>query len=250
MASDPLSFSSQETGTVLTTFTREDFNAILIPEKSTIRNPPPSTTLTAFAAPLAFAAISLLMVFSAAWWTREMPLFSLAPPGGGPDDISFARRQDLHVTFFTIWASLLLASPALALFPSIFRSASAYRWWRLFWTASLLVFSVHFYWAAVFIFDNDWQRILHTPRVSAPRLDTVFALWWAMDVALVWTLRSDSWWLRGQRIGVHLLAFVLFFMGAAKEGELAASRALGWSMAVVVAAGLIYWRLQARRRIR
>jgi hypothetical protein len=47
---------------------------------------------------------------------------------------------------------------------------------------------------------------------------------------------------------VHLLAFVLFFMGAAREGELAASRALGWSMVIVVAAGIIALGLKARRR--
>lgn len=213
-----------------------------------LRPHPPAAARPAFAVSLAFAGFSLLVVFAAAWWTRNLPLFSLAPPGGGPADVSIAQRQDLHVTFFTIWASLLLATPALALFPSMRRSARAYHWWRVFWTASLLVFSVHFYWAAVVIFGNDWQRILNTPRVSAPRLDTVFALWWITDVALAWTLRPDALWLRVQRVGVHLLAFVLFFMGAAREGELAASRALGWSMVVVVAAGIIALGLKARRR--
>lgn len=205
------------------------------------------SALPAFAVALVFAGLSLLVVFVSAWWTRELPLFSLAPPDSGPADVSVAQRQDLHVTFFTIWASLLLATPALALFPSMRRSAGAYHWWRVFWTASLLVFSVHFYWAAVVIFGNDWQRILNTPRVSAPRLDTVFAMWWVMDVVLAWTLRPDAWWLRAQRAGVHLLAFVLFFMGAAREGELAASRALGWSMAVVVAGGIIAWGVKVRR---
>jgi hypothetical protein len=202
----------------------------------------------AFAASLAFAGLGLLVVFAAAWWTREIPLFSLAPPGGGPADVAVAQRQDLHVTFFTIWASLLLATPALSLFPSILRSAGAYHWWRIFWTASLLLFSAHFYWATVVIFGNDWRRILDTPRVSAPRLDTLFAIWWVIDVALAWTLRSDAWWLRAQRAGAHLLAFVLFFMGAAREGELAASRALGWSMAVALAAGIIAWGVTIRRQ--
>jgi hypothetical protein len=202
----------------------------------------------ALATSLAFAGLGLLVVFAAAWWTREMPLFSLAPPGGGPADVSVAQRQDLHVTFFTIWASLALATPALSLFPSIRRSAAAYHWWRIFWTASLLLFAAHFYWATVVIFGNDWRRILDTPRVSAPRLDTAFAIWWVIDVALAWTLRSDAWWLRAQRAGAHLLAFVLFFMGAAREGELAASRALGWSMAVAAAAGIIAWGVTIRRR--
>jgi hypothetical protein len=208
---------------------------------------PPPARRSALIATLSIAGLSLSVVFAAAWWTREVPLFSLAPPGGGPADIAVLKRQDLHVTFFTIWASLLLATPALALFPSISRSALAHDVWRVLWTASLLVFAVHFYWATVVIFGNDWDRILHTPRVSAPRLDTVFAVWWVVDVLLAWMLGSEAWWVRAERAGVHLLAFVLFFMGAAREGELAASRTLGWLMAVVVAAGMIAWTLKARR---
>jgi hypothetical protein len=196
---------------------------------------------------LAISSLSLAVCFAAAWWSRDLALFSLTPPGGGAADVAEALRQDLHLTFFTIWASLLLATPALALFPTIRQSARAFEAWRILWTASLLVFAVHFYWATVVIFGNDWQRILNTPRVSAPRLDTVFALWWVLDVVLAWTTRTNAFWLRLQRLGVHLLAFVLFFMGAAREGELAASRALGWSMAVVVAAGLVSWLVRHRR---
>lgn len=197
---------------------------------------------------LALAGPALAVCFAAAWWSRDLALFSLTPPGGGAADVAEALRQDLHLTFFTIWASLLLATPALALFPAIRQSARAFQAWRIFWTASLLVFAVHFYWATVVIFGNDWQRILHTPRVSAPRLDTVFALWWVVDVVLAWVSRTDAAWVRLQRAGVHLLAFVLFFMGAAREGELVASRALGWSMAVVVAAGLVRWLVRRRAR--
>jgi hypothetical protein len=209
---------------------------------------PDSADRTAFLASLTLAGLSLLVVFWAARWTRELPLFSLSPPGGGAADIAVAQRQDLHVTFFTIWASLLLATPALALFPLIRRSASAHTVWRVLWTASLLVFAVHFYWATVVIFGNDWARILNTPRVSAPRLDTVFAGWWVIDVVLAWTLVSDAGWVRVERAGVHLLAFVLFFMGAAREGELATSRTLGWMMTVVVAAGILAWARRACAR--
>ena len=80
-----------------------------------------------------------------------------------------------------------------------------------------------------------------------PRLDTVFAVWWVVDVLLAWFYRSDALWVRAQRVLVHLLAFILFFMGAAREGELAASRTLGWLLAagVVISAVLAlrdHWR--------
>ncbi|GLS15849.1 hypothetical protein [Hydrogenophaga electricum] len=196
---------------------------------------------------LALGGASLLAVFAAAAWTRGWALFSLLPPGGGVADVLPTQREDLHRTFFTIWASLLLAAPALALLPLASRSAVAARVWRICWTASLLVFAVHFYWAVVVIFGNDWQRVLNTPRVSAPRLDTVFALWWCVDVLLAWTVRPGALWVRVQRAGVHLLAFVLFFMEAAREGELPVSRALGWGFTAVVVLGLVAWAWRLRR---
>lgn len=195
------------------------------------------------------AALLLAAAFAAARWTQEIPLFSLQPPGGGAADMLPSQRQDLHTTFFTIWAALILALPALCLLPFRERSATAARCWLAFWTAALAVFLVHFYWAVTVIFGNDWSRILHTPRVSAPRLDTVFAAWWVLDLLIAWLWRSEALWVRVQRWGVHALALLLFFMGAAREGELAASRTLGWLLAagVVISAVLA---LRNHRRIR
>lgn len=196
---------------------------------------------------LALAAALLGAAFLAAWLTRDLPLFSLLPPGGGVADIQPGQRQDLHRTFFTIWASLLLAMPALALVWFKTESDLAARGWLLFWSAAWLVFMVHFYWAVSVIFGNDWDRIRHTARVSAPILDTVFAVWWTLDVCLAWLLSTNPLWVRVQRGGVHILAFVLFFMGAAREGELLASRSLGWALAAVTACGLVVWGLRLRR---
>ena len=206
---------------------------------SSIGAPPSSITPRPGTHALGVAFFCLLLLlgvaFAAAWATRELPLFSLLPPGGQVPDIRPEQRLDLHRTFFTIWAALLLVAPALCLFAFRRRSHRASEWWLAFWTAALVAFLVHFYWAVVVIYGNDWSRILHTPRVSAPILDTVFALWWCADVLLAWMLRSEALWVRVQRGGAHALAFVLFFMGAAREGELSASRALGWALLVAVA---------------
>ena len=83
---------------------------------------------------LALSGLALAVCFAAAWWSRDLAWFSLSPPGGGAADVAEALRRDLHLTFFTIWASLLLATPALALFPSIRQSARVYQAWRIFWT--------------------------------------------------------------------------------------------------------------------
>lgn len=199
-------------------------------------------------ATLALAGTFLAVAFLAAWLTRDLPLFSLVPPGGSVPDIQASQRQELHRTFFTIWASLLLVTPALGLVWFKETSHGAARGWLVLWTAAWWVFMVHFYWAVNVMFDNDWERIRHTTRVSAPVLDTVFAVWWTVDVCLAWLLVANPMWLRVQRAGVHLLAFVLFFMGAAREGELLASRGLGWTLAVATAMAAAVWVWGHRRR--
>lgn len=190
---------------------------------------------------LALGVLLSLAALLAAWLTRDQAIFSLLPPGGAVPDMRAEQRFDLHLTFFTIWATIALVTPALCLFPFIRHSALAGRYWLAFWTVSLLAFAVHFYWAVVLVFGNDWSRILDTPRVSAPRLDTVFAVWWVVDVLLAWFHRSDALWVRAQRLLVHLLAFILFFMGAAREGELPLSRAIGYAMAAAVLVALLIW---------
>lgn len=177
----------------------------------------------------------------AAWLTQGQPIFSLLPPGGGAPDVRPEQRFDLHATFYTVWAAIALVTPALCLFPFAHRSETAGRYWRAFWTVSLLAFAIHFYWSVVLIFGNDWSRILNTPRVSAPRLDTVFAVWWVVDVLLAWFYRGDALWLRAQRVLVHVLAFILFFMGAAREGELLLSQAIGYTMGAAVLMAVLLW---------
>lgn len=213
--------------------------------KLSIQTPLPGRRTMALA--IFALAIGLASAFAAAWLSRDVSIFSLAPAPGKPPDMLASQRLDLHRTFFTIWAALLLVTPALCLFPFRRRSELAARYWLAFWTVALVAFCVHFYWAVVVIFGNDWKRIMSTPRVSAPVLDTVFALWWCADVAIAWLIRSEATWVRVERTLVHVLAFVLFFMGAAREGELLASRFLGWTMAGLVAAALAAWLARLRK---
>ena len=194
---------------------------------------------------MSIAAVCLILVlggaFLAASLTKDNAIFSLSPPGGGAHDIQEGQRLDLHRTFFTAWAALILVTPALCTF--LFRrvSESAARYWLAFWTVSFIAFLVHFYWAVVIIFGNDWNMIRHTPRVSAPIVDTIVTVWWGADVLLAWLIQSEAVWVRIQRALVHLLVFVLFFLGSAKEGELWWSKALGILMGVAVLTSLIIW---------
>jgi hypothetical protein len=193
------------------------------------------------------AAICLVVVlggaFLAASLTRDNPIFTLSPPGGNEADVFLdTQRLDLHRTFFTAWAALILVTPALCTFLFRRSSESAARYWLAFWTVSFIAFLVHFYWAVFVMFGDDWHRILQAKaRVSAPIPDTIVTVWWGLDVLLAWVIKSERLWIRIQRVLVHLAIFVLFFLGSAKEGELWWSKALGIAMGVVVLISFLIW---------
>jgi hypothetical protein len=190
---------------------------------------------------LSVLVLLLVGAFAAAWATRDRAIFSLMPPGGTVPDMLPEQRLDLHRTFFTIWVALVLVIPALSFFPLRAQSALAARQWQVYWTVALVAFLVHFYWAVVVVYGFDWGRMLNSSRVSAPILDTVFALWWVADVVLLWKRREPTRWVEVQRVLVHVLAFILFFVGAAIEGELQISHALGFALGLAVAQSLVIW---------
>lgn len=199
------------------------------------------------------AAICLVLVLGGAFFTasltREKKIFSLSPPPEKnappsvqvPPDIRETQRLDLHRTFFTAWAALILVTPALCTFLFRRSSKSAAGYWLAFWTVSFIAFLVHFYWSVVVIFGNDWGRIFNTTRVSAALPDTIFTAWWGLDVLLAWLVQSERVLIRIQRVLVHLFAFVLFFAGSALEGELRWSKALGLAMGVAVFISFLIW---------
>ena len=191
------------------------------------------------------AVICLVIVlggaFLAASLTQEKKIFSLSPPAEKnappnvqvPPDIRETQRLDLHRTFFTAWAALILVTPALCTFLFRRSSKSAAGYWLAFWTVSFIAFLVHFYWAIAVLF-GEWNHAFDTTRVSAPRVDTVFTVWWGIDVLLAWLVQSEGVLIKIQRALVHLVAFVLFVAGSAVEGEIWWSKALGFTMAAVV----------------
>lgn len=180
--------------------------------------------------------------FLAASLTQGKDVFWLVPPSPhntAPNIFQETQRLDLHRTFFTAWAALILVAPALCAFLFRRSSASADRYWLAFWTVGFMAFLVHFYWAAVVMFGNDWVRIRQaTGRVSAAVPDTIVTVWWGLDVLLAWLLRSERLLIRIERALVHLFVFVLFFLGSAKEGELKLSKALGIALGVAVLSSL------------
>lgn len=211
--------------------------------------------------PMVLATLSLVVVlggaFAGASLTQNDPIFSLSPPPPKgapagtvvPPDVPATQRLDLHRTFFTAWAAVLLVTPALCAYPFRRWSPKAAAWWRAYWTVACAAFLVHFYFAVFVIFGNDWSRITNSTRVSAAIPDAIFAVWWLLDVVLAWAIASENRPIRVERAIVTLAAFVLFFAGAALQGEIWLSKAIGYAMGAAVAISLVVW-LVRRRSLR
>jgi len=199
------------------------------------------------------AVIALVIVLGGAFLTasltQQKKIFSLSPPAEKnappdvqvPPDMRETQRLDLHRTFFTAWAALILVTPALCTFLFRRSSRSSAGFWLAFWTVSFIAFLIHFYWAVVVIFGSDWHRIFNTTRVSAALPDTIFTVWWGLDVLLAWLVQSEGVLVRIQRALVHLFAFVLFFAGSALQGEIWWSKALGFAMGATVLVAFLIW---------
>jgi hypothetical protein len=210
---------------------------------------------------MSLAIISLLLVLGGAFIAAQLtidwqpPLFSLSPPCPklpcNPTPFVESQRLDLNRTFFTAWAALILIIPALCTF--WFRQTSeAARYWLAFWTVSFVAFLVHFYWSVFIMFGGEWSRIFdkveNGRRVTVPVFDTIFTVWWGMDVLLAWLIASENRLIRIQRVLVHISAFVLFLLGSVKEGELNGSNgkpawsvALGMIMGIAVSSSFLIW---------
>jgi len=99
---------------------------------------------------------------------------------------------------FTIWAAILLLSPALC-FHVFSRADAPNTYWRAFWTFAYLAFLTHLYWTIFATYHLNWFEIFHSQEgpgidpervVQHPGPDLFLAAWWGLEVLLAW-LVSD-----------------------------------------------------------
>jgi hypothetical protein len=138
---------------------------------------------------------------------------------------------------YTIWVSIVFMIPALFLYFVPGRADRVDSYERLFWTAALLAYLVHFYYTVGVIFHGHLSEVYAAqgPLIATSNLlDTV---WWVLDVVLAWFALSGARWLRAVRTGAHLYIPATFFVSAVviKHGLV---RALGLLMTVSLLGGL------------
>lgn len=113
---------------------------------------------------------------------------------------------DLGRTKLTIWATTLLLLPALVLqlFRSVDRAVANLA--DLFWTAALLMFLVHAWWAIYIIFDGVADTFAQQGAVIAGGNFLLLVLW-VVDVLWLW-LAPHS----GPRPVFHVVVQVIAFL--------------------------------------
>jgi len=143
---------------------------------------------------------------------------------------------------FSIWATILLLTPALC-FHVFSRSDAPNSYWRICWTFAFLAFLVHVYWTIFGTFHGDFHEMFHSQEgvasdpervVQHPGPDLVLTLWWGLDVVMAWLL-PDWKWVRVQRGALHLVVFIMFFAAAVLADKASIIvRGLGLLMTVLV----------------
>ena len=148
----------------------------------------------------------------------------------GADNVSYARTE------WTARLALILAMPAIVLYALPGRLGP---WWRAFWTAAMLSYLMHFWWAVARVFQSDvgviWDRQGFVAVVNA-----LLTLLWIADVVVGWTVaRQTALWVLILRFVTWAIVTVSFFLASAVFRDETLPRALGGLLAVAVVAALL-----------
>ncbi len=182
--------------------------------------------------------------------------------------------QDLRLfrTIYTVRVALLLAIPALALFPFRDHSPALRNLWRLFWTFSFLAYLVHLWYAWFEVFGGQLETARLHPESfhvtqSATILDLVIAqqgavitysnlavtAFWLLDVLLAWVSGRGRGAPRGPVVLFHgltwLFVLVSFLVSSVVFFKNNTTYTMGWVLAGAVALALLI-RLFSKRPVR
>ena len=135
---------------------------------------------------------------------------------------------------YSIWVSLVLTIPALCLYILPRISQTRYNLWTLLWTFAYCAYLIHFYYAVFVHYHGSFKEMIDHQgfKIAGPNL--LATAWWGLDVVLAWSIDSSICWVRVERILIHLLVSVIFFVSSIIifKGFV---NVLGYTMAAAVA---------------
>lgn len=150
------------------------------------------------------------------------------------------QNLDRYRTIFTIWATILLLTPALCLYLFSDVSDSTYNYWHLFWTFSYLAFLFHFVWAVFVIFKGVQATFIGQGNWIAGT-NFLLTLWWGTDVMLSWLITPCPLWVRWERAGAHLFVFLVFSITTLVLRPTPITKVLGIMLTIAVGVSFVIW---------
>ena len=148
----------------------------------------------------------------------------------GADNVSYARAE------WTARLALVLAIPAIVIYAL---PGPLGPWWRAFWTAAMLAYLMHFWWAVARVFHNDigviWDRQGFVAVTNA-----VLTLLWIADAVVAWTMaQQTALWVLVLRFFTWAIVTVSFFLASAVFRDEMLPRVLGGVLAIAVVSALL-----------
>lgn len=149
-------------------------------------------------------------------------------------------NPDRYRTIFTIWATILLVTPALCLNIVSGVSETVYGYWHVFWTFSYLAFLFHFFWAVFVIYKGIHGTFAGQGKLIAGT-NFLLTAWWGADIVLSWVVASYPTSLRWQRAAIQWFVFVVFAATTLLLRPTPTTKALGFILTIAVAAAFAIW---------
>lgn len=158
-------------------------------------------------------------------------------------EVLFAR------THFTVWAMIVLTTPALCVFAVRFGREPLTNWWQLYWTFGYLAYLAHFYFGFWVMFGADLAAVFASQGILVAGSNFALTALWGGDVILSWVARRRSRINQWVTLAAHLFAAVSMFVSAIvfKAGTV---RILGVMMTIAVFGAIAIRLLSGRARNR
>ncbi len=120
-------------------------------------------------------------------------------------------RVLFYKILYTARTTMILFTPAMCLYVLPQQSQKKQNSWLLFWTFSFLSYAIHIYYSFFVFFHGSLAAFFADQGVAVATINLIITLWWAFDIAAVWTLSSTAKWLRLQRAAIQIIIAVTFF---------------------------------------
>ena len=158
-------------------------------------------------------------------------VFAMSLVSLGADNVGYARAE------WTARLAMVHAAPAIVLF--VLQPAPRGNWWRAYWTAGLLAYLLHFWWAVVVVYQLDVGAIIQRQGwVTAT--NALVTILWIADVVIAWLPRAQTdLWVQILRFVNWALVTVSFVAASAVFRDDLLPRALGIALGAAVLAALL-----------